>query len=146
MFNRLFRQKPEKTIKYNDTSDYCYMEVTGIMGAFTSQPIDPGTLPDGYQAFSLIGTPVFERIVPYGKRKGDGIFICKDGQAQALGHGRGRLNPEDSILQENSAFDFQAFFGQKLSIDCMITLAEEKKLQQLQSSGKAQDTRQNSDF
>ena len=95
-----FRRKPEPGIKYNDTNDYQYLEVTGVLGVFTKQNIDPDTLPNGFAAFSMFGAPEFNRIAPAGRRRGEGTFICKESESSSVGSGRGRIRPEDYIFQE----------------------------------------------
>ena len=130
-------------IKYNDIADYRYVEIKGILGAFTNSLIDPVSLPEGFQAFSLLGKPAFNRIISAEKRSGEATFICKTHEANDLGSGRGRLHPEDFVLQDNVPFVFQDFFGSHLSLECQVRLAEEKRLLQLSENEKGPVEREN---
>ena len=138
-----FRPKVPELIKYNDTADYRSMVIREIQGAFTKQQIDPDSLPDGFQAFALIGDDFFHRIAPAPHRRASATFICKEGEH--LLRGRGKLGMDDCRFSEEQTFDFSDFFGHNLSIDCMIRLAEEKR-QQLSPTEKTQEDRGNPSF
>lgn len=120
-----------KPISYNDTANYEFMEVLGVTGVFTSLRIDRDTLPDGFFKYSL--------------RDGTDDFICQICNEVVVNHagdfitkepvdlgpeGKRNLSTDDwSFTRDN--FDFESYFGKKLSIDYQIDQAEHKRTEQL---------------
>lgn len=120
-----------KYISYNDTANYEFMEVLGVTGAFTSLRIARDTLPDGFFKYSL--------------REGIEDFICQICNEVLVNHAgdfitkepidlgsekKKDLSADDwSFTRDN--FDFESYFGKKLSIDYQIDQAEHKRTDQL---------------
>lgn len=120
-----------KPIKFNDTSDYQFMEVLDTKGVFTNLRIDRNSLPEGFYKYSM--------------RSGEEEFICEISNEVMVNHagdfitktpmdlgpdGRKSLSPDDWGFTDEE-LDFEEFFGQKYSIDCQIEQAEAKRQEQL---------------
>lgn len=120
-----------KPIKFNDTSDYQYMEVLNVTGVFTPLRIQRDTLPKGFHKYSLregeealCSQVAAEVIVNHA-----GDFITKE--PLNLGtSGAKDLGADDWGFTEKP-FDFEPFFGVKLSVDCQIADAEAKRESQV---------------
>lgn len=120
-----------KPVKFNDTSKYEFIEALGVEGAFTSQRIERDTLPEGFYKYSfregeteMLGAVSDEVIADHA-----GDFITK--KPLDLGpEGTKDLGAGDWRWSQRN-FDFEAFFGQKLSIDCQIANADAKRLAQM---------------
>lgn len=120
-----------KPIKFNDTSDYQYMEVFGVEGVFTNLRIERDSLPEGFHKYAL--------------REGEGAFCCQVAndvlvnhagdfiakQSLDLGKDGSRPLGEEDWGFTDKAFDFEQFFGQKRSLDCQIADAVTKRDAQL---------------
>lgn len=116
-----------KPIKFNDTSDYQYMEVLGVEGVFSNLRIESKTLPEGFHKYSL--------------REGEDAFCAQVAEAVLVNHagdfitkeplplgpdGSRELSEDDWGFTDRS-FDFEEFFGCKRSVDCIIADAEERR-------------------
>lgn len=146
MFEK-FRQKSTSTIPYNETVDYKYLEIMGITGLHTTQPISLETIPDGYKAFALLGDPNYERITPAPNRKAKALFICKEKEADGLG--RSKLTPEDCVFLHSQPFgwyEFRDFFGQSITFELLLKNAESKRLEQFAPKSKGAEKQNDSDF
>jgi len=125
-----------KPIKFNDTSDYQFMEVLGVEGVFTNMRIDKESLPEGFHKYAL--------------RSGEEDLVCQISDNVTVNHagdfitktpidlgpdGYKNLTLEDWGFT-GKALDFEAFFGKKYSIDCQIEQAEAKKNEQLNKNQK----------
>lgn len=95
-------------------------------GIFSPVRIQKNTLPDGFYRYTLIkGTTT-----RFGAVQDDvtpdyaGDFLCKT--PLTIGEGRA-LSSEDWTLHPEKPFVFEAFWGQKLSIDKQILNAEHKR-------------------
>lgn len=117
-------------IKFNDTSDYCHLNVLGVVGVFTESFIDAKTLPEGFYKYSLHGTnkEAFDHISCSMTHNHVGDFICKE----PLEFGSTQTKPLalNDWAYESKVFDFKEYFGCHLSIDCQIRNADEKKSMQ----------------
>lgn len=124
-----------KPIKFNETSDYQRMEVLGIDGVFTNLRIDENTLPEGFYKYSL--------------RHGDDGDFCSISKNITVNHAGDFItkNPIPQVEKEecdiglddwgftedeyDKEFDFESYFGYKLSLDCQIDNANAKKEAQM---------------
>lgn len=116
-----------KPVKFNDTSDYQHMEVLGVEGVFSNLRIDEKSLPEGFHKYAL--------------REGEDVFCCQVAKDVLVNHagdfitknpldlgpeGSRDLGEEDWSFMDKP-FVFEAFFGQKRSLDCQIADAETKR-------------------
>lgn len=116
-----------KAVRFHDTSDYQYLSVKGIEGVFTPLRIRRDSLPEGFNKYSFrdgensfLGSVAKDILVNHA-----GDFITK--QSLDLGpDGELPLGEEDVLFQDKT-FDFEEYFGVKLSIDRQIEMAEEKR-------------------
>lgn len=146
MFEK-FRQKSTPTIPYNETVDYKYLEILGVTGLHTTQPLALETLPDGYRAFALLGEPQYERITPAPNKKSKALFICKTKEAEGLHHGR--LSPEDYVFMNDKPFswyDFHDFFGRAVPFELMLSCAQAEYQKQFSPKTKGAEKQNNSNF
>lgn len=116
-----------KPVKFNDTSDYQVMEVLGVEGVFTPMRIQRDSLPDGFHKYAL--------------REGEGTFFCQVAKELMVNHAGDFITKEPLELGpdgartlhegdwgfKEEAFQFEAFFGQKRSLDCQIADATSKR-------------------
>ena len=116
-----------KPIKFNDTSDYQYLEVLGAEGVFTPLRIQRDTLPEGFHKYSF--------------REGDVSFIAQIEKEVMVNHAGDYITKkpmdlglegvrqlgEDDWSFTDQPFDFEAFFGVKRSLDCQIADANAKR-------------------
>lgn len=116
-----------KPIKFNDTSDYQYLEVLDVEGVFTPLRIQRDTLPEGFHKYSLregdesfIGQVAKDVMVNHA-----GDFITK--KPLDLGSTGARQLSEDDWGFTDKSFDFEGFFGVKRSLDCQIADANTKR-------------------
>lgn len=121
-------------IRFNDTKDYQYLQVGDTEGVFTPLRIQRDTLPEGFYKYSFrdgedsfLGS-VAEAV--FANHAGD--FLTKT--PLDLGSDRELELSEEDVLFLHKDFDFEEFFGAKLSIDCQIEMAEEKRNQQVTPS------------
>jgi len=136
-----FRKKPTPTVPYNETLDYKYMDVTGVKGLYTKQPVAIESLPEGYKAYALIGKSEYTKIIPAPSKKGDALFICKADNNELSGSDSDTLTEKDYAIQEETEFgwyDFQAFFGHSVVFDLLVKDAEKRQEQQASSKNKDQ--------
>lgn len=125
-----------KSIKFNETSDYQMMEVLDVEGVFTNLRIDEQTLPEGFYKYSL--------------REGEEEFIAAIEKNVAVNHagdfitkqeidlgpeGYKDLKPDDWGFTDKD-FEFETYFGCKLSLDCQIDNANAKKEAQMGGNSK----------
>ena len=126
-----------KPIKFNDTSDYQFMEVLGVEGVFTNLRIDRESLPEGFHKYAL--------------RSGEEELVCQISNEVMVNHagdfitktpidlgpeGRRELSLDDWSFM-NKDLDLEAYFGKKYSIDCQIEQAEAKRNEKLGQDPKA---------
>ncbi len=126
------RQKQEPGIPYNITLEYTPMQIYGVSGLYTERKIILSSIPKGFSAFSLIGTPNFRKIRPAPYRKEKGLFICKTEDSQPLYKRHWRLSPKAFMFSEEKPFgwyDFRMFFGQSIPLDQLISHTETKQQQ-----------------
>lgn len=118
-------------IKFNDTSEYSFMDILGVEGVFTSLRIDRDSLPEGFHKYSLRSgeEDMIESISSDVMVNHAGDFITKD-ILQLGTDGEITLKPSDWRWSQKN-FDFEKHFGVKLSLDCQITLADEKRIMQM---------------
>lgn len=118
-------------VKFNETTDYQYMDVLGVEGVFSNLRIDRNSLPEGFHRYSL--------------REGEEEFIAEIQKDVMVNHagdfitkeeinlgpdGYKALSPDDWGFTDKP-FDFESYFGCKLSLDCQIKQANAKKDAQL---------------
>lgn len=126
-----------EAIKYNDTANYEYLNVLNVEGVFTSLRISRDSLPEGFHKYSLRegDTGWFSEISSGILLNHAGDFITKEpidfGNKNSL-----PLSEKDYSFSDKQ-FDFESFFGQKLSINCQIERAEEKRNANLKPEEKA---------
>ena len=100
-----------ESIKFNDTSEYKYLNVLGVDGVFTTSSIDGSTLPDGFYKYALHGNNAssFNQISNNTLPNHVGDFICKEpielGPTQTKA-----FTVYDWSYQSNKEFDFKAYF------------------------------------
>ncbi len=123
-------------IKFNATSDYQYMNINDIEGVFTNLRIDEKSLPEGYYKYSLRegGDEFIGEISKNVMVNHAGDFITK--QEVDLGPDRCKVLEPDDWGFTDKDFEFEAFFGCKLSLDCQIDIANAKKEAQLGGNSK----------
>lgn len=123
-------------IKFNETSDYECMDVLGVEGVFTSLRIDEASLPEGFYKYSLReGEKEFvAEICKNVMVNHAGDFITK--QEFDLGPDRCKALEPDDWGFTDEFFDFESYFGCKLSLDCQINKANAKKEAQMGGNSK----------
>lgn len=131
-------------IKFNETSDYQTMEVLGVEGVFTNLRIDEKTLPEGFFKYSLrsgddglIGEVCQNVMVDHA-----GDFITK--KQLDLGPDISKVLGPDEWGFTDEPFEFESYFGYKLSLDCQIDNANVKK--EAQMGGNAPEKQQEHDI
>lgn len=120
-------------IKFNATNHYQYMKILGREGVYSSEQIDPHSLPAGFYHYSLIQeNNSFRALSVKPATSTMGSLISKEQFA---------LPPNEDLLLESGdcrflekTFDFESFFGCKLNIDTQIEEAEIKREQLLNSA------------
>lgn len=122
-------------IHYNETSDYQYARILGVEGVYTPLRIQRDSLPEGFYKYSLRDGEVsyFGSISKSVLADHAGDFITKEA-VKAAEHKEIDLSESDWSFEDKD-FEFESFFGTKLSIDTQIQLAEAKREQQLESKG-----------
>lgn len=126
-----------KSIKFNDTSDYQFMEILGVEGVFTNLRIDRETLPEGFHRYSLRSgeEELVSQICNEVWVNHAGDFITRT-PVELGPEGKKALTPDDWGFTGRD-LDFEAYFGMKYSIDCQIQQAEEKRTEQLNKGPKS---------
>ena len=119
-------------IKFNDTSEYQWLNILDTEGVFTEAKIERQSLPEGFYQYSLKNGD----IEAFGEIRSDtfekefaGEFITK--KPFKLPKSGGLKLKEGDYQYMNQEFNFESFFGCKLSIDCQINIAEVKRKEQL---------------
>lgn len=131
-----------RSVKYNDVDKYKYLTVLGITGVYIDERVNENTLPEGFLHYELEKSR--DRAVPFsavGKmfRRGyGGDFITKEELPIPM-KGKVSLTDKDFSFPEIE-FQFEPFFGTKLSIDKQIENAELiREIRQLKVPGKPKD-------
>lgn len=132
-------------IKFNETADYEKMDILGVEGVFTSIRIDENSLPEGFYKYSLRegGDEFIGEISKNIMVNHAGDFITKE--QIDLGPDRCRRLESDDWGFNDEPFDFEAYFGCKLSLDCQINKANAKKEAQMGGNAKEKQSEQNMD-
>ena len=127
-------------IRYNDTPDYQYASVFETKGVFTSSYIQEESLPDGFYKYSLRTDPfgVLDALCKDADQNHAGDFITKE--PVDLGPTSVRLIRDGDWKLEDKEFQFEEYFGTKLSIDTQISLAAEKREQLVIGKGHEKQT------
>lgn len=120
-----------KPIKFNDTSDYSYVEVLGVEGVFTPLRIDRQSLPEGFYKYSFRSgeNELIEQIGHDVFADHAGDFLTKT--PVSLGEDGNKSLTPDEWRFVHKDFNFEEHFGCKLSIDCQISLADAKRARQM---------------
>ena len=120
-----------KPIRFNDTSDYQYIEVLEKEGVFTPLRIERESLPEGFYKYSLREgeEALFSQVAGEVAVNHAGDLITKE--PLDLGTEGSKKLGEDDWGFTDKPFIFEAYFGQKLSIDCQIAEAEAKREAQM---------------
>ena len=123
-----------ESIKFNDTSDYTYVDVLGVEGAFTPLRIQRESLPEGFYKYSFRSgeNELIEGIGNEVLADHAGDFVTKKPIPLDKDGSRSLRSDEWRFSQRN--FDFESYFGQKLSIDCQISIADAKRARQMGES------------
>ena len=118
-----------RNVKYNDVDTYRYLTVLGITGAYIEEHIQVKSLPDGFFHYELQ------------KSKDRTILFSAIGNKIRFGYCGDFITKEELKLPEkdvqslsitdwaftDTAFEFESFFGMKLSINKQIQNAETKR-------------------
>ena len=126
-------------VKYNDVDNYSYLTILGITGAYIEEHIHVKTLPDGFFHYELErAKDRTEKFSAIGKKVRFGYcgdFITKE-QLHIPDKGTTKLDRASWSFSEDE-FQFERFFGMKLSIHKQIRDAELKRdsLREKQVSG-----------
>ena len=117
-----------KTTKFNETEDYTHMTVLGADGVFSPNRIQRSSLPDGFYHYELssgkdrrFGAISTGRTALYA-----GDFISKT----PLDISEKEVKPltdQDWSMHSDKPYDFEDFWGYKLSIDKQISNANHKR-------------------
>lgn len=127
-------------VKFNSTANYQYMTVLGKEGVFTPEYIDPKTLPAGFYTYSLVPgeDTAFKAICETAGENHAGSLVTKGPLPLRKNIGlfkkKATSLDEDDWSFSDKDFDFESYFGCKLSIDAQICIAEAKRDQQVEAS------------
>lgn len=116
-----------KPVKFNDTNEYQFMNIFGVEGVLSERRIERSTLPEGFYKYSLSkgGEEYIGAISNELSANHAADFITKE--PISLGSsGTKALNTQDWSFVDKD-FDFESYFGSKLSIDLKIELAIAKR-------------------
>ena len=126
-------------IKFNDTDDYTPMTVLQTHGVYSPNRIQADTLPEGFHRYELcrshstrFAAVQKSRAVHYA-----GDYITADNLVLDEA-GKCPLSEDDWVLQQEPPFDFESFWGYKLSFEKTVANAEQKRDLQM---GKVPKTR-----
>lgn len=127
-------------IKFNDTPDYQHITVQGKEGVFTPANIAPESLPDGFYKYNLIAgdESMFGGVTAGETEDFAGSFITKN----PLPSMTSDLEDADWSFADKD-FEFESFFGKKLSIDAQIQQAQNQR--DMMQEGNHHDRSQNRD-
>lgn len=130
------------SMKFNTTTNYEYITVLGRDCAYTQDPVDPHSLPEGYHPYGLVPGPnaSFCALSPEITPDTKDLLIAKEPFVFPPGENL-LLEDGDCHISEEE-FNFESYFGQKLSIDAQIEQAETKRDLLLEASraGKQRST------
>ena len=118
-----------RSVKYNDVDNYRYLTILGVTGAYIEAHIQEKTLPGSFFHYELQKSK--DRTVPFaaiGKKiRFDycGDFITKEELDLPKKDSRCLTISEWSF--QDTVFQFEEFFGMKLSINKQIQDAEAKR-------------------
>lgn len=114
-------------IKFNRTADYQHISVLGKSGVYTPKQINPKTLPEGFYQYNLSAGEgsMFGAVTQNDVSDVAGTLITKE--PLPVQSGEERAIAEDDWSFEAQDFDFESYFGCKLSIDTQIEQAEAKR-------------------
>lgn len=120
-----------KPIRFNDTSDYQYVEVLGKEGVFTPLRIERKSLPRGFHKYSLREgeDALFSQVAGEVLVNHAGDLITKE--PLELGAEGTKILGEDDWSFTDKPFAFEPYFDEKLSLDCQIADAEAKREAQM---------------
>lgn len=112
-------------LKYNDTESYIHMTVLNAEGVFCANHIRKDTLPEGFYHYELSrGSSIrFSSIQEKPCSKYAGDFITRE-KLILNEDGRKALAEGDWVLHEDHPFDFEAFWGHKISFEKLVSDAE----------------------
>ena len=114
-------------IKFNATPDYTCLRILSVDGVFTPNNIQADTLPAGFYKYGLIpgDDTVFSLITAKNDPEADCSFISKE--PLNLGPGGENHLEDGDWSYTDKPFDFEGYFGQKLSFDTQVEMAEAKR-------------------
>ena len=118
-----------KSVKFNEVDTYRYLTLLGITGVYIETHIDTDTLPDGFFHYELMKSR--DRTMKFsavGKKARSGYcadFITKE-ELSLSNKETYKLQASDYFFSDE-IFQFEPFFGKKLSIDKQIRDAETKR-------------------
>ena len=130
-----------KAMKFNDTDDYTHMTVWQIDGVFSPNRIQKSSLPEGFYRYELSSGrgERFDAITAGRARRYAGDFICKTPLDLPEREAK-PLHAEDWHMQDDRMFDFESFWGYKLSFDKLISNADFKRNMAMGINPNARDT------
>lgn len=117
-----------RATKYNDTEEYQYMTLLGSDGVYSPNRIQAETLPEGFFRYELSAgkDKRFSYVRASARTNYAGDFLTK--KPIELGpSGKVKLHESDWSLDSKRKFEFEAFWGHKLSIDKQISNAVYKR-------------------
>ncbi len=115
-------------VKYNDTEEYAYMTLFGTEGVYSKSRIQASSLPDGFYRYELSSDKHqrFALVQSGHSTRHAGDFISKT--PLDLGdQERCSLSDQDWTISSDRKFNFESFWGHKLSIDRQISNAVYKR-------------------
>ena len=114
-------------LKFNDTDQYTHMTVFQTDGVYSANRIHASSLPDGFYRYELSRgqNTRFSTIQEKRSPRHAGDFITKE-KLTLDKDGRSILRDDDWTLHTDRAFDFEAFWGCKLSFEKLVSDAERK--------------------